>query len=263
MIEYIYQLVPIPDAVKRSPHLLFFTIGGQILRCFLQARCTLLVLLAVAVATIARVFTPFWDWGSFDGYAVVFGLVSFYVGFPLGQVLEEFFHAAVPVAKSRPEWLKGMLVANLYAGDKKTIWLFMFVAIQHQGNWSPLDSFHISAGGPLGILIVTGLCFVVILAYRLLSDASILYPSLALSPFLVNGLLSLIPVRAVFRSDGANMVAMARQLELGPLQFLKESLRSVGLIANYLGQHTLAGIRIRRVLLLSIVVACVLLLSAS
>jgi len=263
MIQYVCQSVPIPDTVKRSLHLLFFTIGGQILRCFLQARCTLLVLLAFAVATLARVFTPFWDWGGFDGYAVVLGLASFYVGFPLVQVLEEFFHAAVPVVKNRPEWLKGMLVANLYARDKKTIWLFMFVAIQHQGKWSPLDSFHISAAGPLSVLVVAGLGFGVILAYGLLSDASILYPSLALSPFLVNGLLSLAPVRAVLGTDGANMVAMARQLELGPLQFLKESLRSVGLIANYLGQHALAGVRIQRVLLLGIVVACGLLLTAS
>ena len=136
----------------------------------------------------------------------------------------------------------------------------MFVAIKHQGNWSPLDSFHISAAGPLGVLVVAGLGFVVILAYGLLSGV---YPVLALLPFVVNGLLSLIPVRAVFGSDGANMVAMSRQLGLGPLQFLKESLRSVGLIANYLGWHTLAGIRIRRVLLLGIVVACGLLLTAS
>jgi len=263
VIQYACRLVPIPDTAKRSPHLLFFTIGGQILRCFLQARCTLWVLLAFAVATLARVFTPFWDWGGFDGYTVVFGLASFYVGFPLVQVLEEFFHAAVPIVKGRPEWLKGMLVANLCARDKKNIWLFMFVAIKHQGNWSPLDSFHISAGGPLGVLVVAGLGFVVIQAYRLLSGANMLYPMLALLPFVVNGLLSLIPVRAVFGSDGANMVAMSRQLGLGPLQFLKESLRSVGLIANYLGWHTLAGIRIRRVLLLGIVVACGLLLTAS
>lgn len=208
--------MPIPDTVKRSPHLLFFTIGGQVLRCFL-----------------------------------------------LVQVLEEFFHAVVPVVKSRPEWLRGMLVANLYARDKKTIWLFMFVAIQHQGNWSPLDSFHISAAGPLSVLVVAGLGFVVILAYGLLSDASILYSSLALSPFLVNGLLSLVPVRAVVGSDGANMVAMAHQLGLGPLQFFKESLRSVELIANYLARHALAGVRIQRVLLLGIVIACGLLLTAS
>lgn len=95
------------------------------------------------------------------------------------------------------------------------------------------------------------------------SDVSILYPSLALSPFLVNGLLSLVPVRAVFESDGANMVAMARQLGLGPLQFFKESLRSVGLIANYLGRHALAEIHVRRVLLLGVIVACALLLTTS
>ncbi len=113
------------------------------------------------------------------------------------------------------------------------------------------------------VLIVASLGFVVILAYGLLSDASILYPSLALSPFLVNGLLSLVPVRAVLGSDGANMVAMARQLELGPFQFLKESLRSVGLIANYLGRHTLARVHVRHALLLGIVVACGLLLTTS
>ena len=120
-----------------------------------------------------------------------------------------------------------------------------------------------SSAGPLSVLVVAGLGFVVILAYRLFSDTSILYPSLALSPLLVNGLLSLVPVRAVLESDGANMVAMARQLELGPLQILKVSLRSVGLIANYLGRRALARIRIQHIVLLGIVVFCGLLLSAS
>lgn len=238
-MQYMCQVVYISDAVKRRPCKLFATIGGQILRCFFKARLTLLVLLILALATLLKILTSFWSWGRFDGYTIVFGFVSFFVGFPLVQVFEEFFHAAVPIAKGRPEWLKSMLVANLYAPDKKTILVFMFVAIQHQGELSPLDGLHISAAGPLGVLAVAGIGLAALVVYKLSCDANILYPALVILPFMFNGLLSLIPARNWFRSDGSNMVAMARQLELTRCQFLQESLRGMGFIARYLKRYAL------------------------
>ncbi len=256
-MQYICQLVPIPDRVKRRPHLLFIAISSQILRCFLRARLTLLILFILAIATFIKVFTSFWNWGSFDGYAIVFAVVSFFVGFPLVQMFEEFFHAAVPVAKGQPDWLKGMLVANMYARDRKTILVFMFVAIQHQGNWSPLDSFHISAAGPLGVLAIAGLGFIALLIYRLFGGANILYPLLAILPFAMNGLLALVPTQAWFKSDGGNMAAMSRQIGLGPLQFFKELLRSVGLVASYLGRYVLGRARVQLILLLSVTIVWV------
>lgn len=238
-MQYMCQMVYISDAVKRCPHRLFATISGQILRCFFKARLTLLVLFVWAIATLLKNSTSFWSWGRFDGYTIVFGFVSFFIGFPLVQIFEEFFHATVPIAKGRPEWLKGMLVANLYAPDKKNILVFMFVAMQHQGDLSSLDGLHISAAGPMGVLAVAGIGLVALVAYKLSSDANILYPALVVLPFMINGLLSLIPARNWFRSDGSNMVAMSRQLKLTRCQFLQESLRGMGFVAGYLGQYAL------------------------
>jgi hypothetical protein len=59
------------------------------------------------------------------------------------------------------------------------------------------------------------------------------------------------------------MVNTSPELGLGPLQFVREAFRSLGITAHYLGRHALASVRVRYVLLLAAMVVSVLLLVES
>jgi hypothetical protein len=163
------------------------------------------------------------------------------VGVPLAVIIEEFFHAATSLAKNRPDLLYGILVGDFYRAKKdQSVW-FLFAAIRNRGERTPIDDIHISATGPLGLMLLTSAALGAVLLTQAIFAVNLTYAVVVLVPVLICGALSLVPIRFGVGSDGANIENARQQMKYTHAAAFSEAGRGFGLVVAYLGRSLVKG----------------------
>jgi hypothetical protein len=240
-VEYRCRTLEFPGGAKEGPWALLAFISRSVAGTVWSAHLSRLTAVLFVIGTALRLETDFWSWGRFDGYALMLLITTLIVGVPLAVIIEEFFHAATSLAKNRPDLLYGILLGDFYLAKKnQSVW-FLFAAIRHRGERSPVDDIHISAAGPLGLMLTTSIALGAVLLAQAVVAVSLIYALVVLVPILVCGALSLLPIRFGVGSDGANIENARQQIKYTRTAAFCEAGRGFGLVVAYLARSLFSG----------------------
>lgn len=241
MTRFRCREVVFPKAATRNPFRLLRFIANAVGHAMWEARLTRAFMVFVCLCTMVRAWTGIWDWSGLDAYLLVLLAGSLLMALPLGMIVEEFFHAVTPLAKQQPELLHSVVIGDLCRGNGEHGLLYLFSAIKHRGERSPRDDIHISATGPLGLICVVLIGFGGVQVVRAFTDLQTIVPLVLLVPLLVSGLLSLIPAKFVFSSDGANIENARRRLQCSRSVAAREAIAGFLQVVAYLGRTLVPG----------------------
>lgn len=194
--------IPLPKKILLSPLQLWCFINLQIfivhLKSFVGVLLNSIIGLSIAIAIVS-------------GVKLYVNITVYLIGFtflvPLVISFEEFFHAAVCIARGKVDSINNLIIGYYEKNERN--FSFIFAAVDYYGNFNLIDKFYISAGGPIttAYLVVT----VTILSFILGADRHIITMLLlnAFIPFI-----GLIPSSFIVQSDGYSIKEVSQKLNM-------------------------------------------------
>ncbi len=146
--------------------------------------------------------------------------------FPFTIALEEFSHAGTCIARGKKSTIKNLLIGYLEINKKRI--LITWAAIDYFGKFNQIDTFYISAGGPVTTFVV--MLILAAIVFLTLSDHHVT------SLFFLNAaipLIALIPSKVIVQTDGSSISDAAKKLRIPLLKIPLELFKSMKYLIQY------------------------------
>ena len=233
---------PLGDDIKERPVFLFIKILVRTALACWVSLITLLVLSGLIAVQLFAWINP--DAGIYlhnfrSMLLVILAALFFFIPFALAR--EEFAHAAAAIQKGKKDYVHDLQILSIVLEPGNIRLSLVSAAIQFKGRFSALDIIHISAAGPLYVLMiiafVTGIACppVLFLANNIIHAGEamqMLQKCILLSCFIP--LNALLPYRFHGETDGHRILRVANDCSLPAHLIILESLRGALLPIKFL-----------------------------
>lgn len=166
---------------------------------------------------------------SFEVLIVIF--IYLFLLIPIILSLEEFFHSAICIQKSKGRCFISLAITT-FSWRQFPLTIFLSAAIKAKWKFNPIDKIHIHGGAPSFLLLVL---------FAIGTILSILPLSINMRklvfyflPLLILPVISLIPHKIIFPSDGFVILNLSRKINLTIWGLMRELLYSPCSFVNYL-----------------------------